>query len=69
MERYKHEICNCDLGPHIETELDNWGDWVRYTDMLALRGKIASMHTREELLGGQRHQYVQLSEVLDLFDA
>jgi hypothetical protein len=69
MKRYDHYIPKSDFGPHILSEEDKWGDWVKFSDVELLKQKIASMNTRVELLGGQRTKYVQLDEVLGLFDA
>jgi hypothetical protein len=33
IKRYRFEVCNCELGPHIDFEEDSLGDWVRFDDM------------------------------------
>jgi hypothetical protein len=31
--RYDISICNCELGPHIDYEKNDTGDWVRFGDI------------------------------------
>lgn len=39
MVRYSLDICDCEVGPHIEPKPDDQGDWVRYEDTLNLADK------------------------------
>jgi hypothetical protein len=33
MKRYDHYIPKSDFGPHILSEEDKWGDWVKFSDV------------------------------------
>ena len=68
MNRYDFKICNCSLGPHIDSEKSNNGDWVRYDDIETIKEKIQSMPTHKKLVDGEYVDCIKLIDVLNLFD-